>query len=77
MAGRKAQLPAGCGLFPSNVAAPMVAVSQDQVAVVGGEINTRRVGSTVYQHDSQMALTGKVTVLGPHKTDASRTAGEE
>ena len=69
-------LPAGCGLFPSNVANPMVAVSRDQVAVVGGEINTRRVGSTIYQHDSQMALTGEITVLARHGSDDAPQVAE-
>jgi hypothetical protein len=41
-----------------------VTVSKGQVAVVGGEINTRRIGATVFQHDSQMALIGQVTRSG-------------
>jgi hypothetical protein len=53
----------GCGLFPFNVANPMVAVSGNRVAVVGGEINTRKIGKTMYQHDSQSALLGAITVL--------------
>ena len=59
-----------------NVANPMVAVSRNQVAVVGGEINTRRVGSTIYQHDSQMALTGEITVLARHKSDDAPQVAE-
>eukprot|EP01051_Picozoa_sp_SAG22_P001266 SAG22_NODE_48_length_24654_cov_4.406394_14_plen_223_part_00 len=31
--------------------------------VVGGEINTRQIGQTLYQHDSQSAVVGEVTVL--------------
>ena len=60
-----ALLPAGqgCGLFPFNVANPMVAVSGNRVAVVGGEINTRKIEETMYQHDSQAALLGTITVL--------------
>lgn len=71
---------AGCGLFPFNVANPMVTVSSPspsvssssspslsssagQVVVVGGEINTRKIGQTMYRHDSQMALVGMMTVL--------------
>ena len=42
-----ALMPAGCGPFPFNVANPMVAVAGNHVAVVGGEINTRRIGETV------------------------------
>lgn len=56
-------LPAGCGPFPFNVASPMVAVAQDQVAVVGGEANTRQIGATLYQHDSQLAVIGQITEL--------------
>jgi hypothetical protein len=59
----------GCGPFPFNVANPMVTVSGSQVAVVGGEINTRQIGQTLYQHDSQSALLGEVTVL-PLKSDS-------
>jgi hypothetical protein len=47
----------------------MVTVSGSQVAVVGGEINTRQIGQTLYQHDSQSALLGEVTVL-PLKSDS-------
>ena len=53
----------GCGLFPFNVANPMVSILGDTIAVVGGEINTRQIGQTMYQHDSQSAVLGVITVL--------------
>ncbi len=40
-----------------------MAMYGDRVAVVGGEINVRKIGETVYQHDSQSALLGTITVL--------------
>ena len=47
----------------TGTADPMVAMYNDRVAVVGGETNIRKIGETMYQHDSQSVLIGTITAL--------------